>query len=122
LLWIVAAALSTYDCPSLCNACASPGADIDVGYGYFVWVNDLICECWFSDDYVNFSVKRDAPSKIFKRGAGRVVGGGRGSGSGASLGKTLEKGFSTATKKGLDATMMFVTSPPFVFANVCGTP
>jgi hypothetical protein len=55
-------------------------------------------------------VKRDAPSRIFGRSGPRPVSGGKGSGSGngASLGKALEKGFSTAAKKGLDATMMFV--------------
>lgn len=113
LLYIVAAALSTYDCSGLCNACAVPGAQVDSGYGYFVWVSDLTCFCWFSDDDVSFSERRDAPSRTFARGGGRSASGGRGGGSSntANLGKTLEKGFSSATKKGLDATMMFVAFP-----------
>lgn len=43
---------------------------------------------------------------------------GGGSGTGARLGKTLEKGFSSATKKGLDATMMFVTFSTLLFSLV----
>ena len=106
ILYIVAAALSTYDCSGLCNVCTG----VDQGYGYYVWVNDLVCFCWLENDDVLFTVKRDSPSRIFARG-GRPISGGRGSsgsGNAASLGKTLEKAFSSATKKGLDATMMYV--------------
>jgi hypothetical protein len=102
LLWIVAASLSTYTCSDLCGACSA----LDQGNGYYAYTGDLFCECWLPGDNGYTSFKRDAPSKIFARAGRPSLSGGSG------LGKTFEKSVSSATKKGLDATMMFVTLPP----------
>lgn len=100
----MAAALANYDCNSICAACSGPGAEVDIGYGFWVQVNDLFCACVFADDYI--SKRHDAPANIFRRAGGKPFSSGSSSTTGKNLGKTLEKGISTATKQGLDATMM----------------
>jgi hypothetical protein len=99
ILWIVAAALSTYKCPDLCTACAN----IEEGDGYNVWVGSLFCECFEGSVIESSSAKRDLPSQIFRRVPT------------SSFTKSFEKGAVTAVKKGLDAAMMFVTPAKFLF-------
>jgi hypothetical protein len=79
-----------------------------MGYGFFVWVNDLTCYCYFEHDTIPdyISVKRDAPSVLFKRAGGKPYSGSGGSGNVGKLAKTAEKGVSKAAKEGLDAAMM----------------
>lgn len=107
ILWIVAASLAGYSCNSLCNVCSAVGAQEDIGFGFFVWVNDLTCYCYFDTDTIPdyISLKRDAPSVLFKRAGGKPYTGSGGGGV-AKLGKAAEKGVSKAAKEGLDAAMM----------------
>lgn len=80
-----------------------------MGYGFFVWVNDLTCYCYFDYDNTQgyISVKRDAPSVLFKRAGGKPFSGsGSGTGNVGKLAKAAEKGVSKAAKEGLDAAMM----------------
>jgi hypothetical protein len=96
IFWIVAAALSTYDCDGICSSCSSAGASVDDGYGFYVAAGSLICVCVFPNDY-------DYPyasSKLFRRVAPGTIYGR------SSITKTAEQAWSIATRKGLDATMM----------------
>jgi hypothetical protein len=47
IFWIVAEALSTYDCNGICSSCSAGGALVDQGYGFYVYVGSLFCECVF---------------------------------------------------------------------------
>ncbi|KAE8449642.1 hypothetical protein EG329_007972 [Mollisiaceae sp. DMI_Dod_QoI] len=109
IFWIVAAALAGYSCDSLCKACSVPGAEVDNHHGFYVWVNDFVCYCYFQDDSFpdSFTVKRDSPAMIFRRGK-PVSGGHTGSSTSNQVGRTLEKGISKATKQGLDAAMILL--------------
>lgn len=87
IFWIVAAALSSYDCNGLCSSCSAGGAQVDIGAGFVVWVGSLTCECVFADDFW-------AGSRLFRRSVG------------SSVVKTAEKASNIAAKQGLDGTMM----------------
>ncbi|TAQ90355.1 hypothetical protein B7494_g1330 [Chlorociboria aeruginascens] len=110
VLWIVAAAIADYNCDSVCSSCSALGREVDIGFGFWVEVNSLFCICAFSDDDVSF--RRDAPSHIFRRTGSKPTGKPGSSGSRPSTSKqlsnTLEKGITTATKKGLDAAMILL--------------
>ena len=67
-------------------------------------VDNVFCTCVFDDDYV--SKRSDSPANIFRRAGGKPSSGGSRTSNTGSLAKTLEKGVSTAAKRGLDAAMM----------------
>jgi hypothetical protein len=91
IFWIVAEALSTYDCNSICSNCSAGGALVDQGYGFYVYVGSLFCECVFDYDVDGGG----SLSKLFRRAI-----------PSSAIYKTAERAWSIAAKQGLDGTMM----------------
>jgi hypothetical protein len=93
IFWIVAAALSTYDCDGVCSSCSAGGALVDTqGQGFDVYFGDLYCSCVFPGDLGSGY----SSSKLFRRA----------SRTGAGVNKVGKQALSIAAKKGLDAALM----------------
>ena len=100
--FIIAASLTNYSCTYVCSLCANGPGAYDQGYGYYVQINDLSCDCYFATDTIGFlkrsevTVRSDSPGVLFDRSTSR------------RLGATVNKGITRATKQGLDSAMMCV--------------